>query len=47
MTAASITHILGLVEKHGVDCWWAMSTDELLAPQYRDDGNTYNGRKST
>eukprot|EP00040_Diaphanoeca_grandis_P028312 m.163756 g.163756 ORF g.163756 m.163756 type:complete len:1026 (-) comp31304_c1_seq1:167-3244(-) len=38
MTDASIKHVIQLVEQHGVDCWWTLSVEELLAPQYRESG---------
>lgn len=41
----SITHIRSLMAVHGSDCWWSMTADELLAPEYRNDGKKY--RKGT
>ena len=37
-TSESIEHIISLVREHGTDCWWELSTEELLAPKYRNDG---------
>lgn len=41
MTTTSISYVKSLVSKHGVDCWWSMPTNELLAPEHRNDGHTY------
>ncbi|KAF9968381.1 hypothetical protein BGZ73_000139, partial [Actinomortierella ambigua] len=41
LTDASVEHIINVVAQHGTDAWWSMSTEELLAPEYRNDGNTY------
>lgn len=41
MTDESLSHIVQLVSQHGTDCWWTLPTEELLAPQYRDNGRTY------
>eukprot|EP01080_Neovahlkampfia_damariscottae_P002005 gene2005-1512_t len=40
-TTESIEHIISLVREHGTNCWWELSTEELLAPKYRNDGNEY------
>lgn len=40
-TEPSIRHVISLFEKHGADCWWSMPIEELLAPQYRNDGVEY------
>ncbi|EFC45761.1 predicted protein [Naegleria gruberi] len=37
-TSESIEHVISLVEKHGTDCWFEMSEDQLLSPQYRNQG---------
>ena len=37
-TPESIDYVQSLIAKHGADCWWNMSTEELLAPQYRNNG---------
>ena len=41
LTRESFAHIRALVEKYGTDCWWSLPTEELLAPQYRNNGKTY------
>lgn len=41
LTKASVQHIINTVKEHGSDAWWSMSTEELLAPEYRNDGNRY------
>ncbi|KAG0359788.1 hypothetical protein BG005_000154 [Podila minutissima] len=41
LTKASVQHIINTVKEHGSDAWWTMSTEELLAPEYRNDGNRY------
>ncbi|KAF9965115.1 hypothetical protein BGZ70_005390 [Mortierella alpina] len=37
----SFQHIINNVKDHGTDAWWSMTTEELLAPEYRNDGKTY------
>ncbi|KAF9922021.1 hypothetical protein FBU30_007906 [Linnemannia zychae] len=41
LTNESVQHVIDLVSEHGADAWWSLSTEELLAPKYRNDGNTY------
>ncbi|KAG0299331.1 hypothetical protein BGZ98_010130 [Dissophora globulifera] len=41
LTKTSVQHIIDIVREHGSDAWWSMTTDELLAPEYRNDGKTY------
>ncbi|KAG0202994.1 hypothetical protein BGX28_004589 [Mortierella sp. GBA30] len=41
LTQASVQHIIDTVEKHGADAWWSMTTEELLASEYRNNGKTY------
>ncbi|KAF9435209.1 hypothetical protein BGZ76_006705 [Entomortierella beljakovae] len=41
LTKSSVQHIIDIVREHGTDAWWSMSTEDLLAPEYRNDGNTY------
>ncbi|KAJ2588419.1 isoleucine-tRNA ligase, partial [Coemansia sp. RSA 1797] len=41
LTAESISHVIGIIRERGTDAWWVLSTDDLLAPKYRSDGNTY------
>ncbi|KAF9581664.1 hypothetical protein BGW38_001232 [Lunasporangiospora selenospora] len=41
MTKESVQHVIGIVQEHGADAWWSMTTEELLAPQYRDNSRVY------
>ncbi|KAF9939625.1 hypothetical protein BGZ65_009984 [Modicella reniformis] len=41
LTKASVQHVIGVVREHGTDAWWSMTTEELLAPEYRNNGRTY------
>ncbi|KAF9903138.1 hypothetical protein EC991_004121 [Linnemannia zychae] len=41
MTKTSVQHIIDTVKEHGTDAWWNLSTEELLAPEYRNNGKTY------
>ncbi|KAF9097063.1 hypothetical protein BGX23_009865 [Mortierella sp. AD031] len=41
LTQASVQHIINTVREFGTDAWWTMSTEELLAPEYRNNGKTY------
>ncbi|KAK3816161.1 MAG: Isoleucyl-tRNA synthetase [Benniella sp.] len=41
LTGASVQHIINMVKEHGTDAWWTMSTEELLAPEYRNNGKEY------
>ena len=41
MNNSTLSHIESLVSEHGTDCWWTLSTEELLSPEYRDNGRTY------
>ncbi|KAI8352635.1 Isoleucyl-tRNA synthetase [Mortierella sp. GBAus27b] len=41
LTKASVQHIIDIVSEHGTDAWWNMTTEELLAPEYRNNGKTY------
>ncbi|KAG0305874.1 hypothetical protein BGZ98_003397 [Dissophora globulifera] len=41
LTKTSVQHIIDTVKEHGTDAWWTMSTEELLAPEYRNNGKTY------
>ena len=47
MTDASIAHIQSLVEQHGTNCWWTLPIDELLAPEYRNNGRSYKCGRDT
>ncbi|GIL90054.1 hypothetical protein Vretimale_18112 [Volvox reticuliferus] len=35
LTSETIEHITSLVSKHGSDCWWTLSVEELLPPSVR------------
>ncbi|KAJ2738352.1 isoleucine-tRNA ligase [Coemansia sp. Cherry 401B] len=42
LTAESIDHVISVIrDRGGSDAWWMLPTEELLAPAYRSDGNTY------
>ncbi|KAF9190433.1 hypothetical protein BGZ51_008619 [Haplosporangium sp. Z 767] len=41
LTRESVQHIIEQVREHGTDCWWTMTTEELLAPMYRNNGKQY------
>ncbi|KAG0279131.1 hypothetical protein BGZ95_002169 [Linnemannia exigua] len=45
LNRSSVQHVIDLVKEYGADVWWNLSTEELLAPEYKNDGNTY--RKGT
>lgn len=47
LTEESIAHIQNLMSMHGSDCWWSMSAEELLAPEYRNDGKVYRKGNDT
>jgi isoleucyl-tRNA synthetase len=41
LTKASVQHVIEIVKEHGTDAWWSMTTEELLAPEYRNNGKTF------
>ncbi|KAF9968088.1 hypothetical protein BGZ70_006750 [Mortierella alpina] len=41
LTKASVQHIIEKVREHGTDAWWTLSTEDLLAPEYRNNGKEY------
>lgn len=41
LTKTSVQHIIDTVMEHGTDAWWTLSTEELLAPEYRNNGKKY------
>ncbi|KAI1315672.1 hypothetical protein EDD11_000446 [Mortierella claussenii] len=41
LTKASVQHIIDTVKEHGTDAWWSLTTEELLAPEYRNNGKNY------
>jgi len=38
MNRAIFEHVIALVEQQGTDCWWDLSTEELLPPSERHRG---------
>ncbi len=36
LTPETIEHIAGVVAQHGSDCWWTLSTEQLLPPSLKD-----------
>lgn len=45
LTPETIAHVQNIIAEKGSDAWWELSTEELLPPEYRDNGRTY--RKGT
>lgn len=41
MTKESVGYVEQLVREKGTDCWFTLSTEELLAPEYRNNGKKY------
>ncbi|KAI7826957.1 isoleucyl-tRNA synthetase [Gamsiella multidivaricata] len=41
LTKSSVHHVIDIVREHGADAWWSMTTEELLAPEYRNNGKIY------
>ncbi|KAI9137684.1 isoleucyl-tRNA synthetase [Paraphysoderma sedebokerense] len=41
LTSTSLSHITSIISKHGSDAWFDLPTEELLAPEYRENGNDY------
>ncbi|KAF9179541.1 hypothetical protein BGZ51_006846 [Haplosporangium sp. Z 767] len=41
LTRASVQHIIDIVKEHGTDAWWSMTVEELLAPEYKNNGRAY------
>lgn len=42
-----IGYIQQLFEKYGSNCWWELKTEELLHPNYRNNGKTYKKGEDT
>ncbi|KAJ1925916.1 isoleucine-tRNA ligase [Tieghemiomyces parasiticus] len=40
-TAATIDHIIGVLQERGTDAWWYGSVADFIPPAYRNDGQTY------
>lgn len=38
LTESSIAHIIKIIEEYGSDVWWEMDENELIAPDYRNNG---------
>lgn len=45
LTPETIAHVQNIIAEKGSDAWWELSTEELLPPDYRNNGRTY--RKGT
>jgi isoleucyl-tRNA synthetase len=41
LTDSSVKHVIEIFKKHGSDGWWKLDNQELLAPEYKNNGN-YN-----
>jgi isoleucyl-tRNA synthetase len=41
LNAETIDYIQALIRDRGSDVWWELSVEELLPPQYRNNGKTY------
>ncbi len=41
LTPETIAHVQNIIAEKGSDAWWELSTEELLPPEYRDNGRTY------
>eukprot|EP00300_Choanocystis_sp_HF-7_P015042 c18915_g1_i2.p1 GENE.c18915_g1_i2~~c18915_g1_i2.p1 ORF type:complete len:812 (+),score=142.05 c18915_g1_i2:193-2628(+) len=42
LTRETVEHIQSMVRKHGSNCWWEMSTHELLPPSLVDKADEYD-----
>ena len=38
LTNESVQHITEIIREHGSDAWWNMDENELIAPEYRNNG---------
>ena len=47
ITEETISHIRELVGKHGTDCWWDLSTTQLLPPALRKNAEDYKRGEDT
>ena len=45
LTEATVKHIQAIIAEHGSDAWYSMTVEELLAPEYHNNGRQY--RKGT
>lgn len=41
LTRETLTHLCDLFREKSSDCWWTLSTEELLPENYRNNGRTY------
>ncbi|CAB4478517.1 unnamed protein product [Rhizophagus irregularis] len=44
---SSVEHIIEIFKKHGSDGWWELDDQELLAPEYKNNGKTYRKGNDT
>ncbi|PKK61447.1 Nucleotidylyl transferase [Rhizophagus irregularis] len=47
LTDSSVEHIIEIFKKHGSDGWWKLDDQELLAPEYKNNGKTYRKGNDT
>ncbi len=45
LTPETVAFVQNIIAEKGSDAWWELSTEELLPPEYRENGHTY--RKGT
>ncbi len=41
LTPETIAHVQNIIAEKGSDAWWELSTEELLPPEYRNNGRRY------
>jgi len=41
LTDSSVKYIIEIVKEHGSDGWWKFDEQDLLSPEYKNNGN-YN-----
>lgn len=47
LTPETIAHVQNIIAEKGSDAWWELSTEELLPPEYRNNGRTYRKGSDT
>ena len=47
MDAETVRHFAALVRTHGTDCWWSMSTEQLLPPRHRAEAERWTRGRDT
>lgn len=47
LTAETIDHVQQIIAAQGSDAWWELSVEELLPPNYRNNGRTYRKGEDT